>query len=91
MEKAFVAYQQLLKMPSRCRRANAGWEDLPEPRRKALVDTLERRFVSQDLLAKWLLESNEDDEATSPRIKKKRPRFRTIVRIRNGNGHPIRR
>jgi len=49
-------------MPSRCRLANADWEDLPEPRRKALVDTLERRFVSTGLLAKWLLESDEDDE-----------------------------
>ena len=62
MEKAFVAYQQLLKMPSRCRHNDADWEELPETRRKALVDTLERRFVSQGLLARWLRESPEDDE-----------------------------
>ena len=62
MKKAFVAYTELLKMPSRCRRNDADWEELPETRRKALVDTLERRFVSQGLLAKWLLESDEDDE-----------------------------
>ena len=61
MKKAFVAYTELLKMPSRCRRNDADWEELPETRRKALVDTLERRFVSTGLLAKWLLESDEDD------------------------------
>jgi hypothetical protein len=62
MKKASLAYMELLKMPSRCRRANADWEELPEPRRKALVDTLERRFVSPGLLRKWLLEPAEDDK-----------------------------
>jgi len=61
MEKAFVAYTEL-KMPSRSRRANADWDTFLEPRRKALVDTLERRFVSPGLLRKWLRESPEDDE-----------------------------
>ena len=62
LNKAFVAYTELLKMPSRCRRNDADWEELPETRRKALVDTLERRFVSQGLLAKWILESDEHDK-----------------------------